>query len=40
MKTINVTEETKERLSNVGRIDESYDDLLNRLLDEAGYGGP
>lgn len=33
VKTIRVSEGTHDRLSNHGRIDESYDDLITRLLD-------
>ncbi len=32
--TIRVRKETRERLKQIGRKDESYDSILNRLIDE------
>ena len=32
--TITIQKKTKERLDSLGRFRESYDDLLNRILDE------
>jgi hypothetical protein len=39
-RTLSVTRATKERLAKHGRIDQSYDDLINTLLDfyEANQG--
>ncbi len=31
--TINLTEDTKERLSNYGRITSTWDSVLNEILD-------
>lgn len=33
--TINIREETRERLKSYGRKGETYDNLLNKLLDRA-----
>lgn len=32
--TIRIRKETRERLKRIGRKDESYDSILNRLIDE------
>ena len=32
--TINIRRGTKRRLHDLGRMEETYDDLINRLLDE------
>jgi len=34
--TIKIAPETRDRLKAVGKKGETYDDLLNRLLDEIG----
>lgn len=31
--SLTVSKATKERLSMIGRIDQSYDDLINQLVD-------
>jgi len=33
--TIQLTSTTRDRLKHEGRKDESYDDIINRLLDEV-----
>jgi hypothetical protein len=37
--TIRLHEDTKERLTEHGGMHDSYDDVVRRLLDEAGTGG-
>ena len=34
--SIQVTIETKERLVKLGKKDETYDDIIRRLLDQQG----
>jgi predicted CopG family antitoxin len=34
MKSIAIKEETKERLESFGKFNESFDELINRLLDQ------
>ena len=36
--TIRVKKETRDRLKAIGRKDETYDDIINRLLNECGGG--
>lgn len=35
--SIQLAQETRQRLKRIGNKGESYDDLLRRLIDEAGY---
>lgn len=37
--TIPITNRTRDRLKAVGRMDETYDSLLNRLIDTATAAG-
>jgi hypothetical protein len=32
--TISIYEDTKKRLENFGRMNQSYDDVINQLFDE------
>jgi len=32
--TIRIKKPTKKRLEKIGKFNESYDDLINRLIDE------
>jgi hypothetical protein len=34
--TVQLTKKTKKRLKSVGMKDETYDDLINRILDDRG----
>ncbi len=38
MKDIKITEETHNRLSNYGHKNETFDQIINRLLDEVKGG--
>jgi predicted CopG family antitoxin len=35
LKTVTVYEETKQRLKQRGEMDDSYNDVITRLLDET-----
>ena len=35
--TIKLTKTTKRRLEKIGRMGDSYEDVIIRLLDERGY---
>ena len=35
--TIQVTLETRDKLKHIGRKEESYEQLILRLIQEAGY---
>ena len=35
MKTLKIKEKTHERLRNFGKKGETFDDVINRLLDEV-----
>ena len=37
--TIRIRPETRELLRKIGRKGETYDDVIRRLIKEAGYGG-
>lgn len=39
MKPIKLKDETHKRLNNVGLRGETFDDIINRMIDEAGYDG-
>jgi hypothetical protein len=36
--TISIYEDTKARLENFGRMNQSYDDVINQLFDERDVG--
>jgi predicted CopG family antitoxin len=36
--TISIYEDTKKRLENFGRMNQSYDDVINQLFDERDVG--
>jgi hypothetical protein len=36
--TISIYEDTKARLENFGRMNQSYDDVINQLFDEREVG--
>lgn len=38
MKTLKINEKTHNRLSNYGRKNETFDQIINRLLDEVKHG--
>jgi len=37
--SIRITKELREILSNIGRKNETYEDIIRRLIKEAGYDG-
>ncbi len=36
LKTLKIKEETHKRLTDLGKKGESFDDLINRIIDENG----
>ena len=35
--TIRISKEVREKLNEIGRKNETYDDVIKRLIKEAGY---